>query len=164
MPQLDVSTYMGQILWLILAFGFLYLGITQVFVPRIVKCLAARGDKVNTLIAQAQDLRNKALLLQESQKKEANKLQLELDRISLQTHEFCKSHHDEQLKMLEQILMEQKKHTMTELEVWKKEFNHRIENIVVDFSQDLLNKVIKDLPQQGNKINLSSYYNRLKNE
>ena len=53
MPQLDVTTYASQLLWLLLTFVPLYLIIVRVALPRIGEVLEARQDKIDDDLKKA---------------------------------------------------------------------------------------------------------------
>ena len=53
MPQLDVSTFASQILWLALTFVPLYLIIVRVALPRIGEVLETRRDKIDDDLKKA---------------------------------------------------------------------------------------------------------------
>ena len=53
MPQLDVTTYPSQLLWLLLTFVPLYLIIVRVALPRIGEVLEARQDKIDDDLKKA---------------------------------------------------------------------------------------------------------------
>ena len=53
MPQLDVSPFASQILWLVLTFVPLYLIIVRVALPRIGEVIEARRDKIDDDLKKA---------------------------------------------------------------------------------------------------------------
>lgn len=60
MPQLDVSTYASQIVWLLIAFVTLYYLLSQKALPRIAEILEARQDRMAKDLDEAQRLRRDA--------------------------------------------------------------------------------------------------------
>lgn len=60
LPQLDVQTFPGQLFWLAVTFGLLFLLLTYVVIPRIGGVLAARQGKIGGDLAAATDARSKA--------------------------------------------------------------------------------------------------------
>jgi F-type H+-transporting ATPase subunit b len=53
-PPFDSSTFASQILWLVIAFGLLYLLMSKVALPRIAGILADRSSKISSDLAAAQ--------------------------------------------------------------------------------------------------------------
>lgn len=60
MPQLETSTYLGQIFWLILTFGLLYWLLKTRALPRISEVLEARQDRIAADLDKAASLRAEA--------------------------------------------------------------------------------------------------------
>lgn len=53
LPQLDPAYFASQVFWLALAFGLLYLLLSQALLPKLGGVLKARGDKISGDIATA---------------------------------------------------------------------------------------------------------------
>jgi F-type H+-transporting ATPase subunit b len=53
-PPFDSSTFASQILWLVIAFGLLYLLMSKIALPRIAGILADRSSKISSDLAAAQ--------------------------------------------------------------------------------------------------------------
>lgn len=60
MPQLEVSTYISQIFWLIVCFSLLYYLLSRKALPRVAEVLEARADRVRSDLDQAQRLKKDA--------------------------------------------------------------------------------------------------------
>ncbi len=60
MPQLDPSTYLTQLFWLVVTFGILYLLMWRVALPRIADLLQARQERIDDDLERAERLRNDA--------------------------------------------------------------------------------------------------------
>jgi F-type H+-transporting ATPase subunit b len=60
MPQLDVSTFTPQLVWLAITFIGLYLLMTTLVLPRIGRVLAVRKDRIEGTLARAQMLKAEA--------------------------------------------------------------------------------------------------------
>lgn len=60
MPQLEVSTYISQIFWLIVCFSFLYYLLSKKALPRVAEVLEARADRIRTDLDQAQRMKKDA--------------------------------------------------------------------------------------------------------
>lgn len=60
MPQLEVSTYVSQIFWLIICFGTLYYLLSRKALPRVAEVLEARADRIRVDLDEAQRLRKDA--------------------------------------------------------------------------------------------------------
>jgi len=60
MPQLEVSTYVSQIFWLIVCFSFLYYLLSKRALPRVADILEARADRIRADLDEAQRLKKDA--------------------------------------------------------------------------------------------------------
>ena len=60
LPQFDFSWWGGEIVWMLVIFGILYLLFARVFVPRVGGAIAAREDKIGGDIGAARRLRDEA--------------------------------------------------------------------------------------------------------
>ena len=56
MPQLEVSTYISQIFWLIVSFGLLYYLLSRKALPKVAEILETRADRVRSDLDEAQRL------------------------------------------------------------------------------------------------------------
>ncbi len=61
MPQLEVSTYISQIFWLITIFLCFWLIMDKFILPRISETIEARKRKYNEFILKAEEINKKAL-------------------------------------------------------------------------------------------------------
>ncbi len=60
MPQFDLSTAPGQIFWLVVVFGLLYLAFVKVVLPKMGGVIEARRTKIEGDLARAERLKNEA--------------------------------------------------------------------------------------------------------
>lgn len=61
MPQLEVSTYITQIFWLIMTFLCFWLVMDKFIIPRIAETVEARKRKYNEFILKAEEINKKAI-------------------------------------------------------------------------------------------------------
>jgi len=59
-PQLDISTFTPQIIWLIITFGVLYLLMAKLALPRIGSILEQRQNRIEDNLAMAQNLKRES--------------------------------------------------------------------------------------------------------
>lgn len=61
MPQLDISTYVTQIFWLLVSFISFWLIMDRIVIPRIAEKIEARKRKYDDFIRKADEINQKAL-------------------------------------------------------------------------------------------------------
>ena len=60
MPQLEVSTFISQIFWLIVCFSILYYLLSKKALPRVAEVLEARADRIRADLDEAQRQKKEA--------------------------------------------------------------------------------------------------------
>ena len=60
MPQLDPTTFLPQITWLVITFTILFLVMWRVALPRIADVLEARQERMNDNLEKAEDFKKEA--------------------------------------------------------------------------------------------------------
>ena len=66
MPQLDISAFAPQIIWLIITFSLLYVLMAKVALPRIGNILEQRQARIDDNLDMAQSLKNESSVDEES--------------------------------------------------------------------------------------------------
>ena len=61
MPQLDFSTFSNQIFWLVVTLVVIYFILSRIALPRIGGALADRADTISNDLAEAEELKQRAL-------------------------------------------------------------------------------------------------------
>jgi F-type H+-transporting ATPase subunit b len=64
MPQFDITTFAGQIFWLVLSFGLLYVLVSRVILPKLISIVDQREDRISQDIRAAKDLQKEIDYLQ----------------------------------------------------------------------------------------------------
>ncbi|MFM7631640.1 MAG: hypothetical protein ACKO43_07565 [Alphaproteobacteria bacterium] len=64
MPQFDTTTFAGQIFWLVLSFGLLYVLVSRVILPKFISIVDQREDRIAQDIRTAKDLQKEIDYLQ----------------------------------------------------------------------------------------------------
>jgi len=69
LPQLDISNYPPQLIWLVLTFTVLYLTMSRIGLPRISQILEERQNRIEDNLAKAESLRQEAQAAAETYEK-----------------------------------------------------------------------------------------------
>ena len=150
MPQLNPEFWISQIFWLTLTFGFLYIILSKIILPKISKNLETRKSQILENIETA-----------DKQKEESENKIKDYDRIILENKIKAKNYfNDARKKVLEDI---NKKRAALEKDIdaeigaaeeeisnLKKNSDEKISKIAVDTSSELIKELI------GEEVNSSS--------
>ena len=150
MPQLNPEFWISQIFWLVLTFGFLYIILSKLILPKISKNLETRKSQILENIETA-----------DKQKEESENKLKEYHKIILESKIKAKNYfNDSRKKVLEDIdkkrialekdLDEEIAATENEINDLKKNSNENISKIDVDTSSELIKELI------GEEVNNSS--------
>ena len=142
MPQLNPEFWVSQIVWLVLTFGFLYLVLSKLILPKISENLESRKSQILENIETA-----------EKQREESEKKIKEFEKIILDSKFEAKNHFNEvRQKTLEEINNKRtalEKDIDKELSAAEEEINNlkinsseKIKNIAVETSAELVKQLI----------------------
>ena len=150
MPQLNPEFWISQIFWLTLTFGFLYIILSKIILPKISKNLESRKSQILENIETA-----------DKQKEESENKIKDYDRIILESKIEAKNYfNDTRKKVLQDI--NKKRATLEkdidaeisaaeeEISNLKKNSDEKISKIAVDTSSELIKELI------GEEVNSSS--------
>lgn len=85
MPQLDVSTYPGQLFWLFISFFFLWFALHVWFIPRVTKSFEKRKKHIEQLLAKASTLRTHGEILNRQACERLEHVQIQAEHLIKQT-------------------------------------------------------------------------------
>ncbi len=126
MPQLDPNSWVPQVFWLIITFGFLYLVISKIVFPRLSESIEQRNDYVSDLVD------------------EAKKLTEQTEKLNKDYEEFISNSKKEALE----IITNGRKKFNTEFNQKKHELNNRISELtekaekeIENFKANSINKI-----------------------
>ena len=115
MPHLDPKSWVPQIFWLILTFGFLYAVIAKIVYPRLSESIEQRNDYISDLVD------------------EAKKLTEQTDKLNKQYEDFIKdSNHKAQ-----EIIANERKKLNIEFNKKQDELNDKISQIAAETEKEI---------------------------
>ena len=150
MPQLNPEFWFSQIFWLIITFGFMFLVLSKLVLPKISENLESRKAQISENIESA-----------EKQRLESEKKIKEYDKVILESKNKSKSYFNQaREKILKDIskkkekldleLNEEIKKAETEINNFRKGAPEKINKIAIETSHDLIKQLI------GVEVNNSS--------
>ena len=150
MPQLNPEFWFSQIFWLIITFGFMFVVLSKLVLPKISENLETRKAQISENIESA-----------EKQRLESEKKIKEYDKMILESKNKSKNYFNQaREKILKDIskkkekldleLNEEIKKTETEINNFRKSAPEKINKIAIETSHDLIKQLI------GVEVNNSS--------
>ena len=83
MPQLDFSTFSNQIFWLVVTLVVIYFILSRFALPRIGGALAERAETITNDLAEAEDLKQRALEAEQAYEKALAEARAEAQQINI---------------------------------------------------------------------------------
>ena len=100
LPQLDLSTYSSQAIWLVITFVALYFLMNNLALPRIGEVLEERQNRIDDNLAKAEDLKAQANAAASAYEKSLAKARAEAsDAIRAEKDKAAMEAHDRQAKL-----------------------------------------------------------------
>ena len=85
LPQLDYSTWAGQIFWLVVTFGILYIILARFILPKLANGITERGDRIADDLDAASRMQKEADAAQEEYEKSVADARAKAHNISAST-------------------------------------------------------------------------------
>jgi len=141
-PQLDISTFLPQIVWLIITFGVLYILMAKLALPRIGSILEQRQNRIEDNLGMAQNLKRESeadakayeAAIVEAREQARSSIQLTIKEMSEQSQRRQSELNDRlvaELKSAEERIGEAKKKAMSNI-------SETAEDIVLDAAESLI--------------------------
>jgi F-type H+-transporting ATPase subunit b len=108
LPQFDLAQWPGEIVWLLVTFGVLFVLFRFVFVPKVGGAIAAREDKIGGDIGAARRLRDEAEAQSKAAAEELAEARARANRLAGEAKaavgaETAKRHADEEARLARQL-------------------------------------------------------------
>ncbi|MCK5546089.1 MAG: F0F1 ATP synthase subunit B' [Rhodospirillaceae bacterium] len=151
LPQLDVSTYSSQVVWLVISFVALYVLMSTVALPRIGEVLEERQNKIDDNLAKAEDLKAQAEAAASAYEQSlANARSQAADAIREVKEKASTEAHNRQAKLTAQ-LSESIKQAESSINKAKLEALSGIKAVAVDVATAAVSKLINE-PANENAV------------
>ena len=115
MPQLDPKSWVPQIFWLIITFGFLYIIISKIVFPRLSESIEQRNDYISDLVD------------------EAKKLSEQTEKLNKQYEDFIINSNNK----AQEIIINERKKLNTEFNKKQEELNEKISKITLEADKEI---------------------------
>jgi F-type H+-transporting ATPase subunit b len=141
MPQLDVSTFAPQLVWLAITFVALYLIMAKLGLPRIDAIIEARRKRLDDDLARAAEMKGEAEAAMAAYQKTMAEARAEAQATIRERTERFAAEAAERQRQLAEALGEQTK--AAEREIWaaKERAFAEIRNVAVDVARSITEKL-----------------------
>jgi F-type H+-transporting ATPase subunit b len=145
MPQLDPNSWVPQIFWLIITFGFLYLVISKIVFPRLSESIEQRNDYVSDLVDEAKKLAEQTEKLNKDYEEFISNSKKEAQEIITNGRKKLNSEFDKKKHELDNRILELTKTAEKEIESFKANSINEVQMIANQISEELLKELsLKD--------------------
>ena len=149
MPQLDVSTFAPQLVWLAITFVALYLLMWKLGLPRVDAIIEARRKRLDDDLARADEIKTKAeAVIAAYQKTLAEARAQAQAAIKERTDRFAAEAAERQRRLAE-ALTEQTKAAEREIAAAKERAFAEIRNVAIDVARSVTEKLTGSAADEG---------------
>ena len=142
MPQLDPEFWISQIFWLVLTFGFLYIVLSKLILPKISANLELRKSQIQENIEAAEKQRESSEAKLKEYDDIISKSKLEANNIFKEARENVLKEINAKKETLDKQIDEEIKKTEKEISILKKSAPEKINKIAIETSSELVKKLI----------------------
>ena len=150
MPQLNPEFWISQIFWLTLVFGFLYILLSKLILPKISDNLEARKSKIAENVEDAEKKRKESDQKLQEYEKTINNAKSEAKNIFNKAREKILRDINKKKEDIEKEINEEVKKTEKEISDLKKNSPDKINKIAIEASAEIVKQII------GSEVNSSN--------
>lgn len=142
MPQLEFSTWISQIFWLIIFFAMMYTLMTIFVVPRMQSIFARREQKIAGDLKRAEELRIEAESILNDYNEQLQVTKQETEEIILNAKNNALKIHDEKIAEFNEENIALTEIAIENIKKSKQEAMDNLDKIVSDIATDSIDKII----------------------
>lgn len=140
-PPFDSSTFAGQILWLAIFFGLLYLLMSKVAIPRVANIVEGRAERIAGDLAEARRLRAESKAAGEAYEKALADARSKAQAIASETRERVSKEADDNRKRTEAELNARLEAAETQIGATKAQALSNVRVIAVDAASAIVERL-----------------------
>lgn len=141
MPQLDISTFLPQLFWLIVSFFLLYYILSKFFLPKVINILHERDKKMLHALSRAEKNKKEAFRLKEDYEEIiARAMKTKSDMLLEASKEISKStdHKMTEYELGMKIVVSESEQKIKE---YKKSSSEDVKQIAAEAAEDILSSL-----------------------
>jgi F-type H+-transporting ATPase subunit b len=146
MPQLEVSTFLPQLVWLAITFCLLYLLMAWIGLPRVGRIIEARRRRIDDDLARAAQLKSEAEAVMAAYQQALATARSEAQSVVKQTTDRFAADAAERQRQLSEALAQQTAAAEREIAAAKQNALAEMHGIAVDVGRSIAEKVTGSAP------------------
>lgn len=164
MPQLDPTTFIPQLFWLLVTFALLYLAMWKVALPKIASVLQDRQKRIDEDLDSAEKLRKEAETVRDAYEESVKQGQNQAQEIIRAANQEFTTEAALQHSILTERLHAQTAEAETRISIAKNEALEDIRNVAIEATQAAASKLIgQPISEAEAKKAVTSVINRESN-
>ena len=152
MPQLDVSTFAPQLVWLAITFIVLYLLMLKLGLPRVNAIIEARRKRLDDDLARAAEMKTEAEAVIAAYQKTMAEARAEAQATIRERAERFAAEAAERQRQLAETLAEQTRSAEWEIGAAKERAFAEIRNVAVDVARSVTEKLTGSVPDEAKLV------------
>ena len=144
MPQFNVESFPSQIFWLFISFGFLYMFVTFVILPRIRENIRLRKNKISNDIEIATATRNQTLKMIDEYNKKINDAKNKAKNIIKNSAKKTQEDFNNQIETVKNQIESKILNTEQKIKEQKQEIEKNIEETSENISKLIIEKILRN--------------------
>ncbi|MGB1360762.1 MAG: hypothetical protein ACPG8V_01440 [Alphaproteobacteria bacterium] len=142
MPQLEFSTWIGQIFWLLVIFVTMYVVMTTFVVPRMQSIVSRREQKISGDLKRAEELKAEAESILEQCKEQLEEAKVEAEEIIANAKSKALEAHKKELDEFNEKNNKSTEIALEKIKTAKENAVKDIDSLAISISNEALNKVV----------------------
>lgn len=148
MPQLDISAFLPQIIWLVITFLILYGLMAKVALPRVGSVLEERQAKIDDNLDTAENLRAAAKADEEAYEQSLFEAREKARQTVLQAHQEATTVSSERHAELGERLLADVKEAEARIDVAKENAIKEISGVAQSVASDIMDRLVNITPSE----------------
>lgn len=142
MPQLEFHTFVPQLVWLVIVFGYLYIMMSRVALPRIATVLEERRDRIADDLDQAEQFKRQTDEAIEAYEKALAEARAKAHEIAQETRDRLQEETERQRLAIEARLAEKIAEAEKQIAATKETALSNVRTVAVDVADAIVNQLL----------------------
>lgn len=146
MPQLDFTTYLSQVFWLLVVFSFIYYAASRMIIPKVEQILVQRQMKIDDYTIMAVQLSKEVQQLQTEYNQAMQVVSAAVNNIKTQNAARIEKLFSEKSNQLEKELNTQISEAEQEFKKFTDSFKEQQPKFCIELATTIIEKIISKSP------------------